>query len=85
MAHTSRSGECAEISFVHFSIMSAVNMLSAVGKTIYSPVSASRPALRAEDTPPFCLWITLMRSSFAAKLSHNEPLLSVLPSLTRMI
>ena len=53
-------------------------------KAMYSPDARSIPALRAALTPPFGWWITVMRSSKPAKLSQISPLLSRLPSSTRM-
>ena len=47
-----------------------------------SPVAASSPALRAEETPPFSLWMTRAFAFAFAYSSQMRPLWSVEPSST---
>lgn len=51
----------------------------------YSPLAFSIPKLRADETPPFFLWKTRMRSSAEASSSQSRAEPSVEPSSTRII
>ena len=48
-------------------------------------IEAQKEKLEAELNPPFSLWITLIRASICAYSSQIIPLLSVLPSSTKII
>ena len=61
---------------------SSVSSSSESTKVTHSPDSWLRPMLRASDTPPFSLWITLKRLSvltYSSQMANEE---SLLPSST---